>query len=237
MIGWLKSAVAVMGQMLFPHHCYLCNTLILPRQSLCPDCAARVPTILPPVCTRCGRSEGDCVCGGHSRHYARCISPFYHKGVARDGILYLKEQDMDVTVRGFAAAMAETVRREYGGITFDGVVPVPMHKKDYRKRGFNQAVSLAQALAQQLALPYAPVLEKLTKTQPQKELPSVRRRGNLLGVFDVTAAVSGGTYLLVDDVTTTGSTLDECAKMLKIYGAEEVYAVTAAATLLKKKES
>lgn len=234
---WIKKVVAVVGQMFFPHHCYLCNEIILPRQWLCSDCAAHAPVILPPVCDRCGRSVGDCTCGGHHRHYERCVSPYYHKGTVRKGILYLKEGNIAVTARGFAAAMAETVRREYGGIPFDGVVSVPMHKKELKKRGFDQTASLAKELASLLGVPYTPVLKKLTHTTPQKELSAVRRRGNLLGVFDVTGPVAGKTYLLVDDVTTTGSTLDECAKMLKICGAEEVYAVTGAAALLKKSET
>lgn len=236
MMEWLKTTVAAVGQMLFPHHCYLCNELILPRQTLCPECAARAPYILPPVCDKCGRNEDDCTCGGHSHHYERCVSPFYHKDAARKGILYLKEQNMVVTARGFAAAMVETVRREYGGIVFDGVVSVPMHKKEWQKRGFDQAASLAKEVASLLSVPYTPVLKKLNHTQPQKELTALHRRGNLLGVFDVTGDVVGRTYLLVDDVTTTGSTLDECAKMLKIYGADAVYAVTGAAALLKKDE-
>lgn len=236
-MGWMRTLADTVGQMLFPHHCYLCNEVILPRQRLCATCAAHAPVILPPVCDHCGRNEADCICGGHSRHFARCVSPYYHKDVARKGILCLKEQDLAVTARGFAAAMAETVRREYGGIPFDGVVPVPMHKKEQSKRGFDQTAALATELARLLELPYTPVLEKVTHTQSQKELDAVHRRGNLLGVFDVTGDVSGRTYLLVDDVITTGSTLDECAKMLKIYGAEEVYAVTGAAALLKKEKT
>jgi predicted amidophosphoribosyltransferase len=80
------------------------------------------------------------------------------------------------------------------------------------------------------------VLTKITVTAPQKELKAVERSGNLLGVFDVCGEVSGKTILLVDDVITTGTTLDECAKMLKIFGAEEVYAVTAAAACLSNDE-
>ena len=79
------------------------------------------------------------------------------------------------------------------------------------------------------------LLRKIIRTRPQKELSALERSGNLLGVFDVepTADLEGKTVLLVDDVITTGATLDECAKMLKIYGAGEVYAATAAAALLK----
>ena len=234
---WISTALAVVGQMFFPHHCYLCNRVILPRRHLCRDCAAHAPYILPPICDTCGRNEDDCVCGGHSRHYERCISPFYHKDRVRNGIFNLKEEDIAVSASGFASAMAEVVRREYGGIAFDGVTSVPLHKKDLYQRGFDQAASLARELALLLGVPYVPTLKKITHTSPQKELTALRRRGNLLGVFDVTEEVAGKTYLLVDDVVTTGSTLDECAKMLKIFGAEEVYAVTAAAALLKKDET
>lgn len=218
---------------LYPHRCFLCGEVLPPIQHLCGDCRLRAPYILPPVCPRCGRGEDVCICGGHTHAFERCVSPFYHTDTARDSILRLKKQYDTDTAAGFAAEMAEVIRREYGGIAFDLVTSVPLHKKDLRARGFDQAQGLAQALAERLGLPYASVLTKLTHTLPQKELSAIRRRGNLLGVFDVTAEVEGRTVLLVDDVITTGTTLNECAKMLKIFGAEEVYAVTAAAAGLK----
>lgn len=221
---------------LFPHHCMFCDTVLYPHQRLCADCLKKAPYILPPVCERCGRSVDDCTCGKRRRAFARCVSPFYHKGVAGQGIYTLKSEGYDVTVDGFALEMAEVVRREYGGIPFDWVTAVPLHKKDRSERGFDQAARLGQALAQRLQLPYRSVLTKITPTAPQKELTAVQRSGNLLGVFDVCDEVSGCTVLLVDDVVTTGSTLDECAKMLKIFGATEVYAVTAAVAVLQKDE-
>ena len=132
--------------------------------------------------------------------------------------------------------LLEVVRREYGGIPFDVVTAVPLHQQEHRERGFNQAEKLGQAVAKRLHLPYGVTLRKITVTAPQKELKAVQRTGNLLGVFDVCADISDKTVLLVDDVITTGATLDECAKMLKIFGAKEVYAVTAAATALSHGE-
>ena len=218
----------------FPHHCCLCSEVLPPNKHLCESCRIHAPFILPPVCVHCGRSEDVCICGGHTHAFERCVSPFYHEDMVRDTILGMK-QDYDAdAAEGLVIEMAEVIRREYGGIAFDFVTSVPLHKKDLRIRGFDQSRYLAQALAKRLALPYQAVLSKLTHTEPQKELTAIRRRGNLLGVFDVTADVAGRTILLVDDVITTGSTLDECAKMLKIFGAEEVYAVTAAAAGLKK---
>ena len=226
----LKDALV---RLLFPHHCLLCNEILMPNQRLCADCRAHAPYILPPVCSQCGRSEDVCICGGHTHAFERCVSPFYHEDRVRDTVLRIKEEFDAVVADGFAAEMAEVIRREYGGIAFDMVTSVPLHKKDFYDRGFDQAGGLAKALTERLGLPYETVLTKLTRTEPQKELTAIRRRGNLLGVFDVTADVAGRTILLVDDVITTGSTLDECAKMLKIFGAREVYAVTAAAAGLK----
>lgn len=217
----------------YPHHCFLCDAVLPSDKRLCAACLTRAPYVLPPVCERCGRGEDVCICGGHTHAFERCISPFYHEGVAQESILRLKQRYDTVVAAGFAVEMAEVIRREYGGIAFDVVTSVPLHKKDLRARGFDQAKGLAQTLADRLGLPYAATLTKLTHTQPQKELSAIRRRGNLLGVFDVIADVEGRTILLVDDVITTGSTLDECAKMLKIFGADEVYAVTAAAAGLK----
>ncbi len=221
----------------FPHHCFLCGEVLYPHQRLCADCVEKAPYILPPVCEKCGRSKDDCRCGKRRRAFARCVSPFYHKGVAAQGIYTLKNRGYHVTVEGLAEEMAEAVRREYGGIPFDLVTSVPLHKRDRTERGFDQAQKLGQALARRLNLPYGTVLTKITRTAPQKELKAIQRTGNLLGVFDVCADVSGKTVLLVDDVITTGATLDECAKMLKIFGADEVYAVTAAAAVLQNDET
>ena len=230
----MSALTEALLRLFYPKHCFLCNRVILPRRHLCADCAQQAPYILPPVCDRCGRGEDVCICGGHRHHYERCVSAFYHDGVAQTGIYTLKSEDLAVTVDGFAAEMAEVVRREYGGIPFDLVTAVPLHPADRRARGFDQAARLGQALAVYLQLPYVPLLKKITRTQPQKTLTAIQRSGNLLGVFDVIGGVEDKTVLLVDDVITTGTTLDECAKMLKIYGAAEVYAVSAAAAVLKK---
>jgi ComF family protein len=232
-VSRLKNALK---QVFFPHHCFLCNEVIYPHQRLCGHCAKHAPYILPPICERCGRNTDDCCCGKHRHSFARCVSPFYHKGTTQTGIYTLKGEGYRVTVAGFAEEMAEVIRREYGGISFDLVTAVPLHKRERRERGFNQAQMLGQALAKRCHLPYMTVLTKITPTAPQKELKAVQRSGNLLGVFDVCGDVSGKTVLLVDDVITTGTTLDECAKMLKLFGAEEVYAVTAAAAVLQKDE-
>ena len=235
MRNWLRVCL----RLFYPARCYVCGELTDTAHNLCARCAKTAPFIQPPVCEQCGRQQDRCICRHRERAFARCVSPFYHEGIMQAAVYRLKSKGYVDDVEGFANEMREIIRREYGGIPFSCVTAVPLHKKDYRRRGFNDADLLGRALAARLDVPYKPLLQKIWYTRPQKELKALERSGNLLGVFDVTEpdAVAGQTVLLVDDVITTGATLDECAKMLKIYGAQEVYAVTVAATLLKKTEN
>ena len=101
-----------------------------------------------------------------------------------------------------------------------------MTERSIGKRGYNQSRLLAEELARRLELPLIEALSKRYETPPQKALDLRARSGNVLGVFDVIEPrVKGQTLLLVDDLVTTGATVNECAKMLKIYGARQVMAV------------
>ncbi len=154
----------------------------------------------------------------------------------RRGVVRFKKDQRPYVTALFAQEMAEAVRRAYGDLAFSCVVPVPMTAAREKERGGNPAALLARELAEQLALPYAEPLIKIMDTHEQKGLSAAQRRGNLIGVFDVRggADVRGMRLLLVDDVITTGSTLDECAKMLKLYGAREVWAACLAGTRARR---
>ena len=92
-------------------------------------------------------------------------------------------------------------------------------------------------MAKELGLPFKPLLEKVFETASQKSLPMIERSGNLLGAFNCLASVQDQKILLVDDLITTGSTLHEGAKMLKLYGALTVTALTFAGTVPQENES
>ena len=219
---------------LFPRRCGYCGRPVETGQHTCPRCRRELPRIGTPVCPLCGREKGACGCRQRRHDFRRCVAPFYYEGLAKRGILRLKLYGKAYAAEGFAAAMAETVRREYQGIVFDAVVPVPVSDRTRRERGYNQSEKLADALGKALGIPMAAVLIKVADNQPQRSLPASQRSGNVLGVFDCVPglAVGGKTLLLVDDIFTTGATLQECAKMLKLYGAGEVYAVAAASARL-----
>lgn len=227
MKGW--AVTEWLWNLVYPDRCYICGEVIPWRSGLCRTCAEKAPRILPPVCSKCGRGEDRCSCRQRQMHFARCVSPFYYEDTVKTGILALKNTACRPYVSGFAAEIAEVLRREYGGIAFDRITAVPLYRADERLRGFDPNALLAKQLARLTGIAYAPLLKKTVHTAPQKSLDARLRSGNLLGAFDVTVPVQGMTILLIDDIITTGATLDECAKMHKLAGAAEVYAATACA--------
>lgn len=116
-------------------------------------------------------------------------------------------------------------------IFFDVVSFVPITKKREGWRGYNQAEILAKAIAEYFGKPLAPTLKKIKETKTQVGLPKKKREQNLKGVFKLAAnkpGVEGKRVLLVDDVVTTGTTLNECARVLKSAGARSIWAITVA---------
>lgn len=214
---------------LLPKRCAFCDTIILPWRQSCEACTRQLSFIRPPLCPYCGQHKPSCGCGKRRPIFDKVAAPFYYEAAARSGVLRLKRYDDPDAIAYFAECMRTVVRREYGNETIDGLTYVPMTRRAERQREYNQGHLLAEALAKQLALPVYTALAKIYETPPQKELDFHARSGNVLGVFDVVdPAVRGKTLLLVDDVMTTGATLSECAKMLKIHGAKRVLAVTVA---------
>lgn len=222
--------------LIWPERCVFCGKPIPALTLSCDTCREEVHPIRPPICSQCGKSREHCVCGRRRHRYDRVASPFYCNSAVHRGILRLKRWDDPSAVAFFADQMAAVVRREFADESIDALTFIPMTSLERRERGYNQGELLARALAKRLSLPLVAALEKRYQTKPQKFLTAVERSGNVLGAFDVRSGVdvAGKTVLLVDDVITTGATTDECAKMLKLYGARRVLCVTA--SLRRKNE-
>lgn len=223
----------------FPDRCAACDEVVYCGDGVCEACREKLPRVGTPICPFCGLEKAFCRCRKRRRHFDRVIAPFYYDGVVEEAVLRMKAFGSRIFAAFFAKEMAESVRQHYGNISFDGVVFVPSERRRERKRGFNPGRIVAEETAACLGLPLLPALVKLTDNAPQKSLPAIERSGNVLGVFDLAGGVdvSGKTLLLADDIVTTGATLDECAKMLKIYGAKAVYAVVAAAAPPRKEDA
>lgn len=213
-----------------PDRCPVCMKIMPFGQKICKDCKDTFIPTEKPICRLCGRYIFDCRCKSCvTPEYKAVVAPFVHKGGAKQAIANLKFGANGSAVSFLAHSMAEEVRKQYGGKSFDAVVPVPLFKTCRRERGFNQSELLARVMADDLGLPLdCKAIKKIKLTKKQHELGASERRTNLKGAFTCEKILTSKNILLTDDIITTGATLSECAKELYKAGAASVYAVVAA---------
>ncbi len=221
---------------LFPQNltCELCGKEVFKGEKLCQDCVRRVTFNDKNTCSVCGRmtqTDGVCLeCKKYAPAYDRAVSAIvYDDGGLqlilkfKNGGAYLKEYFADLLAEKCACLGA------------DMICYIPMTARAVRARGYNQAELLARALAERLNLPVlGQALKKTRETEEQKSLTRAERHNNLKGCFSADRnTVSGRKVLLVDDVMTTGATLEEASVRLKKKGAKAVFAATAASVKFK----
>lgn len=202
---------------------------------VCARCWASVRRFSPPFCRGCGDALPSwrtldvetsycprCRRAPPALSCTRAIGPY--EGALRDIVHALKYGGRRSLARPLGRLMLETCGEALDGM--DVAVPVPLHRRRRWTRGFNQA----EDLAGELGLPPRRLLVRVRSTPPQTGLPAARRHANVRGAFRLRwrARVTGVRVLLVDDVCTTGATLDACARVLREEGAADVRAVTAA---------
>lgn len=211
----------------FPRRCALCGRLVALDEELCEVCQKREQIPLP-KCTACGLAKADCRCKGKHHEYNGITAPFYYKDSVVAGIHNLKFNEQPLLAEKMGACMAACAEESFPSAAFDCVASVPLTRRRQNARGYNQAELLAKSVAAQLSVPYKNLLVKRFNNQVQRKENARQRRINVYGAYDVADGVDvlNKTVLLVDDVKTTGSTLNECAKMLKMHGASAVYVVT-----------
>ncbi|HEX3027010.1 MAG TPA: ComF family protein [Clostridia bacterium] len=223
---WIRRVLAI----LFPERCAFCGSVISPGRKACAACEGQLPFVTGEICLNCGRAKTFCVCGHKKREYSGCVVPFYYEGPAKKGIRRLKYSRRVSVAPALAGYAAPVIVRKFGGADFDFVTFVPMSTREKKSRGFNQSELFASALARMLDLPCLDVMTKPFENRPQHDCAETERWGNVFGAFEVRegSAVEGKTILLCDDVVTTGATLNECAKMLRLSGAKKVFCSAAA---------
>jgi ComF family protein len=203
---------------------------------ICEACWDGIPLLPPPLCLTCGEplvswrtldvAADRCARCRRTRGFIACA----RAGGAYDGTLRAAIHALKYDGRRSIARRLGGLMRTHGSLVLSGVdavVPVPLHRSRLRSRGFNQAADLAW----EIGPPVVQALTRLRATVPQADLPSGRRHANVRGAFlarHSMRAWQGATILLVDDVSTTGATLEACARTLLEGGAAEVRALTAA---------
>src|SRR6266545_615464 len=174
------------------------------------------------------RSCRTCVLGDAHRQALRRANVPRDVASEPDDFKYRRQVHLRRLVARWLCAALDDERLR--GRKFDMIVPVPLHPTRQRERGFNQASLLAELLSARISIPSKPVLKRIRYTTTQTALDRAERMENLHNAFRLrkNADVRGLHVLLIDDVLTTGSTLSECARVLKRAGAISVYAATAA---------
>jgi ComF family protein len=215
--------------LIVPPLCVACRDPVLSGAALCGECRSRLVVLPDPRCLRCGapsvsRSTVCRECRGRRFGFDQAWSAFAYEGVARRAVAALKLQGAVAVTRIMAAELAS---RAPPGFLRGSLVPVPAHHRRRRRHGFNQAKAIAVALGHQTGLCVSDPLEREGRAPPQVGLPRSARLLNAGGSVRVRrgAAAPAGA-VLVDDVYTTGATLDACARALRAAGSSEVVALT-----------
>ena len=225
----------------FPPLCHACKEFIPDAGDLhlCTTCRGEVHSVSSPLCTVCGvpfATPGgiDHPCGAclvtHPR-FAAARAPVLFDGVARDLIHRFKYDKKVHLARPLALLTKEALTSFVASLSADLLIPVPLHRRRLRERGFNQAVLLCRPLAKAWNIPLVvDNLQRIRWTEPQVTLSASEREANVRGAFALAdpAAVRGRKVILLDDVYTTGSTVAECSRVLRQAGAEVVYVITVA---------
>jgi competence protein ComFC len=240
----LGAISGALGSVLFPAGCRLCDQLLTEarRLPLCDDCLSSFSKTQSGSCDLCGLPGTfnpefpqeisfcrDCQEKRFAFQIARTYG-LYEKALVR-AILLLKYERIEPLGVWFAERLAEVVRREKERMEADVIVPVPLHRQRARERGFNQVDIFGRPLARRLQLPYRTVLLVRSRPRPEKHLLRYDERWEAVrGAFAMRAGgrVDNLRILLLDDVMTTGATLDACARALRGAGAKSVLGLTIA---------
>ena len=205
--------------LLYPRRCMFCRR-IMDREPgiLCQACRNSLP---PPVK---GKKRGE--------FYKRCVSVCSYEDQVRSSIIRYKFSGCSFYAGVYGALLAEEIRRELAG-EFDCITYVPISRKRLRRRGYDQARLLAEAVGRELDMPVLCTTKKIKNTRPQSRISgAAARRANIQNAYRAVdpAAFAGLRLLLIDDVLTTGATLSEVSRVLLSHGAESVCCGTFAVT-------
>jgi ComF family protein len=252
---WLAGAGDALASIFVPAECRLCERLLTraTRLPICDDCLASFTRITGCICELCGvpldlPAESDRENELFNRRQRLCLAcqtePFhfdharsfarYEDSLVR-AIVLLKFEEMEPLADWFVDRLVEVALENIGELKADLVIPVPLHKERGRERGFNQAELLSKRFAKRLKLPHQGALLVRKRPRPDKHLLTSRERWEAVrGAFATRAGsqVDKQRVLLVDDVMTTGATLDACARALREAGASAVLGLTVARAIL-----
>lgn len=237
--GILRAWAEALASLLYPPHCAVCGAEVLAGATLCGRCAGEAQRIEAPFCRVCsmpfyGAIEGPFTCANcddRRFHFECAVAPYRSRGVVRDLVHRLKYHRAHHLRHQLAAWLLDGMADpRIAAEPCDALVPVPLHPARARWRRFNQAEVLCHTLGARSGLPVLDCLRRTRFTTTQTRLDREERMENLRGAFKLRhhARVQGKRLLLLDDVLTTGCTVDECARVLMREGAASVRVIVVA---------
>lgn len=233
----MRRAIQNCGQgvldVLYPPVCPFCRTVS--PEGICQKCSRKIVYIKSPACMRCGKpleSDRTEFCLDCLRKKGSCIRQgcalWLHREPVSEALYNFKYKNKRSWGRIFALELAENYGSRLKKWDIDQIIPIPLHPSREKKRGFNQALLIGEELGKITGIEcHRDVLFRIRKTIPQKCLDPGERRENLRGAFAVSRRWQPvDNILLVDDIYTTGATLEKAAKMLRKAGARNIYFLT-----------
>lgn len=237
----MKAIVRAVRDGLYPPFCHFCGNYCGGEEEneICSDCLSQIQYIQEPLCERCGKSFthefateylcGDCL--KSNRYFSRARAVGMYNGILRKAVHLFKYQLKNSLARPLGTLMVRRMESVLRDGPYHTIMPVPLHPKRLRSRGFNQALSLARFVSNCYSIPLDRYnLVRTRWTHSQVGLSVRKRRANVRGAFMLLkgADVKRKHILLVDDVYTSGSTVDECSRVLVNGGAQTVQILTLA---------
>ena len=233
------NPLPALTSLFYPPACAVCLGTVEESEYLCATCQSRAPRISAPFCAKCSEPFFGAItqafscanCAHRLLHFDAAVAAYRSRGLVRKLVhdfKYGRQRHLRYPLAEWLGKTLDDPRLR--GRRFDMIVPVPLHAARERERGFNQATLLAEVLTNSISVPLLPVLERIRYTTTQTAYDRAERIENLHDAFRLrkNRDVRGLRVLLIDDVLTTGSTLSECARVLKASGAISVHAATAA---------
>ncbi|MCR5831170.1 MAG: ComF family protein [Lachnospiraceae bacterium] len=229
----IKKLPGILIDAVFPPICPICNKIAPSKGRICPDCEKKLPYVEEPYCMKCGKPVNedeeycrDCARSEHVYDEGRAV--FVYDEYMSKSMYRFKYNGKREYAVFYGEKMYDRLERKIRSWNVEAIVPVPVHKKRLSKRGYNQAYLLAKELSKRLKIPVCDHLViRKTATKVQKNLSAASRQNNLKKAFIVSEnSVKYSSVLIVDDIYTTGATVDAVAGCLKGAGIGRVYFVS-----------
>lgn len=232
----IKKICDGIAKLLFPPRCPICDEPIkIGEFGICGDCMKKVQYVMQPRCCKCGKhleteAEEYCKDCEERTHYFDAGRALYEYTSVNQSLYRFKYSGRCEYAEVFGEEIAFYLKDFLKEIKPDGLIPVPMHPKKERRRGYNQATLLARAVGKAASLPvYEDIVRRIRNTKPLKMLNPEERLNNLKKAFILGGnGVKLKVVVIIDDIYTTGSTIDEIAKLLRDAGIEKIFFITLA---------